>query len=441
MNQKQNFPRKMKPAPNRPNGLTQHIGWAVLAIALPLAGCGGSNSESDSAPAITAQPANITVAEQQSASFSVTATGTAPLSYQWRRNGAPIAGATSATLTMTAALAADHGARYSAVVTNSAGSVTSTDAVLTEELPMFLLAGQSNMEGNVDTALFQSLMADLASAAGTDINARLAERIRYWHKDTNNGYAGYGYTPQMASFEASELVRLNAAGLVGAELTTPNTKVLCSWNTAGVAPLFVSSLPTQCGNAFGPELVFGQALSKAGYSSTSLIKVAHGGTNLYVNWRSPLSGGTVGPLYTELRSRIQSLKSAPASVNPSCKTQGCRWSAFVWFQGENDSFDSANGLSYEQNLKNLIADVRSDVGSPTLPVVIVQTGTWAQSMAFGKNVAAAQSSVVSADKYARLVNTSDLSGFYHYDSASKLIIGDRVAQAVKALLAAASAPS
>ncbi len=431
----------MKPSPNRPNRLTQNIGWAVLAIALPLAGCGGSNSDSDSAPAITAQPASITVAEQQSASFNVTATGTAPLSYQWRRNGAPIAGATSATLTMTAALAADHGARYSAVVTNSAGSVTSTDAVLTEELPMFLLAGQSNMEGNVDTALFQSLMADLASAANTDINARLAERIRYWHKDTNNGYAGYGYTPQMASFEASELVRLNAAGLVGADLTTPNTKVLCSWNTAAVSPLFVSSLATKCGNAFGPELVLGQALSKAGYSSTSLIKVAHGGTNLYVNWRSPLSGGTVGPLYTELRSRIQSLKLAPASVNPSCKTQGCRWSAFVWFQGENDSFDSANGLSYEQNLKNLIADVRSDVGSPTLPVVIVQTGTWAQSMAFGKNVATAQSSVVSADKFARLVNTSDLSGFYHYDSASKLIIGDRIAQAVKALLAAAPAPN
>ena len=49
--------------------------------------------------------------------------------------------------------------------------------------------------------------------------------------------------------------------------------------------------------------------------------------------------------------------------------------------------------------------------------------------------------MVSADKYARLVNTSDLSGFYHYDSAAKLIIGGRVAQAVKALLAAASAPS
>ena len=85
--------------------------------------------------------------------------------------------------------------------------------------------------------------------------------------------------------------------------------------------------------------------------------------------------------------------------------------------GTSDVPAPCSHLSYAQNLKNLIADVRSDVGSPTLPVVIVQTGTWTQSMTFGKNVAAAQSSVVTADKYARLVNTFDLSGFYHCDSA------------------------
>ncbi len=152
------------------------FGSVFLFTLLPLAGCGGADS--GSAPAITAQPAGITVAERQSASFSVTALGTAPLIYAWRRNGTPIAGATSATLTMTSALAADHGARFSAVVNNSAGSVTSAEAVLTEELPMFLLAGQSNTEGNVDTALFQMLLADLASAANTDTKARLAERIR-----------------------------------------------------------------------------------------------------------------------------------------------------------------------------------------------------------------------------------------------------------------------
>ncbi len=387
-------------------------------------------------PAITAQPANITVTELQPASFSVTATGGAPLSYQWQRNGVPVAGATSATLAITSALAVDHNAKYSAVVTNSAGSATSTEAVLTQELPMFLMAGQSNMEGNVDGNLLQLFLTDLSSGASTDsIKTSLAERIRVWHKVTYPD-AGYGYTPEIAAFEAAELVRLNAAGLVGANLNTPNPKILCSFNAQAIAPLTIN-----CGNPYGPELVFGQALSKAGYSSTSLIKVAHGGTTLYADWRSPLSGGTVGPLYTELRARIQSLKSAPASVNPSCTARACKWQAFVWFQGENDIWSEPNSLLYEQNLKNFIADVRKDVGSPTLPVVIVQIGFWARNTANGKNVFAAQEAVVNADKYTRIVNTSDnLSGFYHYDSASPLIIGERVSLAVKSLLDAASAP-
>ena len=425
---------KQTPVVNPPVRLVPNLGLAFLFTVLSLAGCGGANSDDGTAPAIKVQPANMTVTELQAASFSVTATGTAPLTYQWQRGAKPIAGATAATLTIASALAADNGARFSVVVSNSAGSVTSGEAALTEEMPVFLLAGQSNMEGNVDTNLFKTLLGELALGTSSGIEARLAEQIRVWHQVTNAG-ASYGYSAPMATLEASELVRLNAAGLVGSNLSSPYAKVLCSKNTTPVAPL-----TTNCGNPFGPELVLGHALGKAGYSATSLIKVAVGGTTLYVDWRSPLSGGTVGPLYTQLRSRIQSLKADPASVNPLCKTQSCRWSAFVWFQGENDSFNKANGESYEQNLKNLIADVRNDVGSPTLPVVIVQTGRWAQSLTYGKNVAAAQKSVVSADKFARLVTTSDLSGWYHYDPAAQLIIGDRVAQAVQALLAAAPAP-
>jgi hypothetical protein len=63
--------------------------------------------------------------------FSVTASGTAPLSYQWRRNGANIAGATAASYTIASVVQADNGARFSVVVSNSAGSATSAEAVLT----------------------------------------------------------------------------------------------------------------------------------------------------------------------------------------------------------------------------------------------------------------------------------------------------------------------
>ena len=82
------------------------------------------------APSITSQPASQTVTAGASVSFSVAATGTAPLSYQWRLNGAAITGATSATLTLSAVTSANAGS-YTVLVGNSAGSVTSAAATLT----------------------------------------------------------------------------------------------------------------------------------------------------------------------------------------------------------------------------------------------------------------------------------------------------------------------
>ncbi len=83
------------------------------------------------APSITTQPASTTVTAGATASFSVTASGTAPLSYQWRKNGTNISGATSASYTTPATVAGDNGATFSVVVTNSAGSATSNNATLT----------------------------------------------------------------------------------------------------------------------------------------------------------------------------------------------------------------------------------------------------------------------------------------------------------------------
>ena len=81
-------------------------------------------------PAITAQPASVSVLLGKSASLSVTASGTAPLAYQWRKGGANITGATSATYTVGSAQTSDTGT-YSVAVSNSAGSVISGNATLT----------------------------------------------------------------------------------------------------------------------------------------------------------------------------------------------------------------------------------------------------------------------------------------------------------------------
>lgn len=82
-------------------------------------------------PAITAAPADQTVAAGQAARFAVTATGTAPLTYQWRKNGQNLPGATSSTLTVPVALLSDSGALYSVVVTSAVGTTTGTGAMLT----------------------------------------------------------------------------------------------------------------------------------------------------------------------------------------------------------------------------------------------------------------------------------------------------------------------
>ena len=82
------------------------------------------------APMITTQPGNASVSVGQAATFSVAVSGTAPFSYQWRRNGVNIADATAASYTTPPVGLADSGALYSVVVSNNVGDVTSADATL-----------------------------------------------------------------------------------------------------------------------------------------------------------------------------------------------------------------------------------------------------------------------------------------------------------------------
>ncbi len=82
------------------------------------------------APVITVQPQPVAVTAGQTAQFSVSATGTAPLAYQWQRNGVNIAGATTASYSVLNAQSV-HAGSYRVLVSNAAGSLTSTAATLT----------------------------------------------------------------------------------------------------------------------------------------------------------------------------------------------------------------------------------------------------------------------------------------------------------------------
>ncbi|MBL6765240.1 MAG: immunoglobulin domain-containing protein [Verrucomicrobiae bacterium] len=90
-------------------------------------------------PVITAQPQSLTACTGTNVSFTVTATGTAPFSYQWSLNGTPISGATAATYSIATVATSDAGS-YSVTITNSVGSTNSNAATLTVETPPAIAA-------------------------------------------------------------------------------------------------------------------------------------------------------------------------------------------------------------------------------------------------------------------------------------------------------------
>ena len=116
-------------------------------------------------PAIVNPPADATIVAGNTVSFSVTASGTAPLNYQWRKNGTPISGATTATLTLANVATADA-ATYSVVIGNSAGSATSTDAVLTVQSPPAILTQPANQ----NTVLGNSVALTVAATGTAPLN-------------------------------------------------------------------------------------------------------------------------------------------------------------------------------------------------------------------------------------------------------------------------------
>lgn len=122
-------------------GFTQPVSDGRLAFALGAYDAAGdqyffddvtlTKLPTDIPPSISAQPVNRTVTVGQAATFSVTALGSDPLTYQWQKNGLDIPNATSASYTTPATVLADNGSIFSVTVRNSYGTVTSNDATLT----------------------------------------------------------------------------------------------------------------------------------------------------------------------------------------------------------------------------------------------------------------------------------------------------------------------
>src|SRR5207253_2579085 len=191
----------------------------LLLLGFTLSGCGGSDASPSAqspvnpvAPAITTQPASQMVTADQTATFTVTATGTAPLSYQWQIGRAASGAATAASYTTPATTAADNGDLFTVVVSNTAGSMTSNAAALT--VSSVLVAPTITRQPASQTVTAGQRATFTVTAAGT------APLSYQWQKNgTAIGgatVASYATPPTTAPDNADQftVVVSNAAGSV-----------------------------------------------------------------------------------------------------------------------------------------------------------------------------------------------------------------------------------
>ena len=117
----------------------------------------------------------------------------------------------------------------------------------------------------------------------------------------------------------------------------------------------------------GPELQFGHVVGNYFEEPVLLIKTAWGGKSLHVDFRPPRSSGDTGPYYTqmiaEVREALAELDGRPYELV-----------GFVWMQGWNDMVSKPATAEYADNLVNLAKDLRAEFKSPNLPIVIGELG-------------------------------------------------------------------
>jgi dienelactone hydrolase len=220
-------------------------------------------------------------------------------------------------------------------------------------LKVFILAGQSNMEGqavsdlagqdyNEGRGTLQTLLLDPAHAA------------RFQHLTTDATNAQWSVRHDVWCHYQREQKPLLAGPLTMGFSVYGDT------------------------HHFGPELQFGHVVGDQFDEQVLLIKTAWGGKSLYRDFRPPSSGGEVGPYYTRMIQQVRQALDNLDTDFPDYHGGGYELAGFVWYHGWNDGVEPRTAVpEYEQNLVNLIQDVRRDLHSPQLPVVIGElTGPW-----------------------------------------------------------------
>ncbi len=178
------------------------------------------------APVITTQPAPQTVTVGQTATFTVVASGTAPLTYKWMKNGAVISGATAASYTTPATTTTDNGANFTVTVSNTAGSVTSNAAKLTVNPASALTI--STQPANL------TVNAGATASFNVVVSGGKAPYTYQWYK---NGAVVTGATAATYSFTAATGDNLAKYKVVVKDSATPQATLTSSEATLTVNPV------------------------------------------------------------------------------------------------------------------------------------------------------------------------------------------------------------
>jgi hypothetical protein len=151
----------------------------------------------------------------------------------------------------------------------------------------------------------------------------------------------------------------------------------------------------------GPELGFGWAVGDRSAEPVVLIKVAWGGRSLHRDFRSPSAGlpaaavlekmladqrkrkpettpaeveALFGASYRAMLAEVNAVLADLKSFYPEYAGQGHELAGFIWFQGWNDMINAEATAEYAANLAHFIRDTRKDLRAPRLPFVIGQMG-------------------------------------------------------------------
>lgn len=196
----------------------------------------------------------------------------------------------------------------------------------------------------------------------------------------------------------------------------------------------------------GPELQIGHLLGDHFDEPVLLIKTCWGGKSLYKDFRPPSAEGETGEFYLKMVDEVKNVMADSGEEMPALKGAKLELAGFFWFQGWNDMFDDSARSDYAENLVHLINDFRKQFHVPGLPVVIGETGNMGSEA--GQNMLAIRASqakaaadtkpqgsaaFVSTTEFARPKELSPNVGHGHHwfgNAESYFLIGDAMGSAM-----------